>query len=350
MGDRRPARPPGRGRARRRVRRPAGRLHDVPRLRRGRAPLGPRARGHARGAAPRRPRDRPHRRARPPSAPRPYELVVLSDHGQTQGATFLQRYGETLEQLVARACATDDVRAESSGEDEAMGRIGAALTEASGAETAGGRAVARRHARPRGRRRGPGRRGRGDGDGRELPEISVMASGCLGLITFPRLPGRVTHEQIDAALPGPLGRAAPASRDRLRARRRRRPRCRAAGATCAGATATHRRGSARALRAERGRPRRPHRRLRALPRHPRQQHLVAGHRGGRGVRGARRLARRDGWPAVASRSCWRRAPPAPRRRRSSVPSRCTASCAAGWPTSATTPTDEDHVARARDRA
>ena len=33
-------------------------------------------------------------------APRPYEIVVLSDHGQTQGATFKQRNGQTLEDLV----------------------------------------------------------------------------------------------------------------------------------------------------------------------------------------------------------------------------------------------------------
>lgn len=33
-------------------------------------------------------------------APRPYNLVVQSDHGQTNGATFLQRYGLTLEDLV----------------------------------------------------------------------------------------------------------------------------------------------------------------------------------------------------------------------------------------------------------
>ena len=35
-------------------------------------------------------------------APRPYHLVVLSDHGQTQGATFRQRSGETLAEVVAR--------------------------------------------------------------------------------------------------------------------------------------------------------------------------------------------------------------------------------------------------------
>ncbi len=36
-------------------------------------------------------------------APRPYHLVVLSDHGQTQGAPFRQRYGETLEDVVRGA-------------------------------------------------------------------------------------------------------------------------------------------------------------------------------------------------------------------------------------------------------
>ena len=33
-------------------------------------------------------------------APRPYEIVVLSDHGQTQGATFKQRHGYGLDDLI----------------------------------------------------------------------------------------------------------------------------------------------------------------------------------------------------------------------------------------------------------
>src|SRR5919112_961562 len=36
-------------------------------------------------------------------APRPYHLVVLADHGQSQGATFKDCYGTTLEQLVRDA-------------------------------------------------------------------------------------------------------------------------------------------------------------------------------------------------------------------------------------------------------
>ena len=39
-------------------------------------------------------------------APRPYEIVVLSDHGQTQGATFKQRNGYGLDELVERSLTT----------------------------------------------------------------------------------------------------------------------------------------------------------------------------------------------------------------------------------------------------
>ena len=42
-------------------------------------------------------------------APRPYEIVVLSDHGQTQGATFKQRNGYGLDDLVQRSLSTGEV-------------------------------------------------------------------------------------------------------------------------------------------------------------------------------------------------------------------------------------------------
>ena len=42
-------------------------------------------------------------------APRPYEIVVLSDHGQTQGATFKQRHGYGLDELVERSLAHGEV-------------------------------------------------------------------------------------------------------------------------------------------------------------------------------------------------------------------------------------------------
>jgi hypothetical protein len=38
-------------------------------------------------------------------------------------------------------------------------------------------------------------------DGKELPEVVVMASGCLGLVSFPREPGRMTLERMEERYP-----------------------------------------------------------------------------------------------------------------------------------------------------
>ncbi len=48
---------------------------------------------------------------------------------------------------------------------------------------------------------GPNARPRNGGTNKEPVEIVVMGSGCLGLIYFPRRPGRLTLEEIDAAYP-----------------------------------------------------------------------------------------------------------------------------------------------------
>ena len=64
-------------------------------------------------------------------APRPYQLVVLSDHGQTQGATFKQRNGYGLDDLVERSLEATDVK-EFAGGDEQTAMVGHAVKEATG--------------------------------------------------------------------------------------------------------------------------------------------------------------------------------------------------------------------------
>ena len=139
------------------------------------------------------------------AAPRPYRFVVLSDHGQSQGATFLQRYGETLEDLVSRASRADSVTTVGGGEDDAHAYLNATVSEASKEDSITGRTI-RKASQGRMNRGdfGPdssGRKEEPDGDDDEIPELSVMASGCLGLITFPREPGRVTRERLDQLHP-----------------------------------------------------------------------------------------------------------------------------------------------------
>jgi uncharacterized membrane protein YvlD (DUF360 family) len=133
-----------------------------------------------------------------PDAPRPYRLVVLADHGQTQGETFADRFGITLEDLVRASCESDDIASAAGGEDESLAYLSAGLTEVARDDTATGRAV---RSATRSRRAGDavtldaGARAEIDA-GDELPEVVVMASGCLGLVSFPREPGRVTLERL----------------------------------------------------------------------------------------------------------------------------------------------------------
>jgi uncharacterized membrane protein YvlD (DUF360 family) len=134
--------------------------------------------------------------------PRPYELIVLSDHGQTQGATFADRYDTTLETLVREACDAEVkalTGASADDSDEAGGQLKAALTEAATGDSAPARAV-----RTLSGRRAEIEETTTPAPEQELPEIVVMASGCLGLVTFPRLPGRVSRAVIDSHYPALL--------------------------------------------------------------------------------------------------------------------------------------------------
>ncbi|HET7416814.1 MAG TPA: phage holin family protein [Solirubrobacterales bacterium] len=141
-------------------------------------------------------------------APRPYRLVVLSDHGQSQGETFRDRYDQTLEELVRAACEPDSVVASEAGDEDALSYLSAGLTEVARDDTVAARTV---RAVTRDRRAdgvvaldSDARREveqTHDGEDRELPELSVMASGCLGLISFPREPGRLSRERIEALYP-----------------------------------------------------------------------------------------------------------------------------------------------------
>ena len=101
-------------------------------------------------------------RARPYAA-RPYEIVVLSDHGQTQGATFKQRNGYGLDDLVGLNLSGGTVQSLDAG-DEQNAMVGHAVGEATGTkpdEPAQG--LGRR---PRGRRARLGEPGADLPDGR----------------------------------------------------------------------------------------------------------------------------------------------------------------------------------------
>lgn len=137
-----------------------------------------------------------------PDAPRPYEIVVLSDHGQTQGATFLQRYGETLESVVTGLSGGSKVIAPAQ-VTEGWGNVNGLLTDVIEDDNSFAGRSLRRVLKKRTH----------DGEVELGPqahnapleaagEIVVLASGNLGLVSFAEFEQRASVEQVEAAHPG----------------------------------------------------------------------------------------------------------------------------------------------------
>ncbi|TNC24543.1 phage holin family protein [Amycolatopsis alkalitolerans] len=113
-------------------------------------------------------------------APRQYHLVVLSDHGQTQGWAFADRFGEPVEDLIGRLC-------------------GGPVEEVSG-----GGPIAQR-LRDRATRAGRiEHRLRADGRtevNRVAPGVVVTVSGHVAMVSFTDHEGRVELETIEREYP-----------------------------------------------------------------------------------------------------------------------------------------------------
>jgi hypothetical protein len=114
------------------------------------------------------------------AAPRPYHIVVVSDHGQSQGATFRQRYGYGLDDLVARLTAVHAAEVVATTTDERRGRAHTLRLELAG--------------------------GSPDPDVPTdahpvAPRIVVVASGNLAMVYLADQPDRMTMEEMQARHP-----------------------------------------------------------------------------------------------------------------------------------------------------
>ena len=141
-------------------------------------------------------------------APRPYHIVVLSDHGQSEGFTFNNAYGVSLDELVQGLVKGDHAIYAALNTNESWDNINAFLNESIHADTrtAG---VLRTMMRSKTNHEdmvavGPGR------DVEEITQeeskakeakIVVMASGCTGLINFTDAGQRMSYEEIQKRHP-----------------------------------------------------------------------------------------------------------------------------------------------------
>jgi uncharacterized membrane protein YvlD (DUF360 family) len=142
-------------------------------------------------------------------APRPYRFVVVSDHGQSQGATFLQRYGQRLEDVVRELMGGQAGVLAATAAVEGWGPVNAALGQWMAQS---GRMAAFARRRMAGHERdGAAALGAASDEARAVNEqvasaaerdVVVVGSGNLGGIWFPGLPGRLSAEDLADRFPG----------------------------------------------------------------------------------------------------------------------------------------------------
>ncbi|SHF61105.1 phage holin family protein [Geodermatophilus nigrescens] len=141
-------------------------------------------------------------------APRDYHLVLLSDHGQTQGEAFAQRFGETIEAFVGRHCGGSPAPGRRGGEPKDSRRPAEGWQVASAlAEAASGPGPIARRLRERVESAGADEHTHRTPSGqpgqvaRVAPGVVVVVSGHTAGVHFADLHGRVPLEEIERHWP-----------------------------------------------------------------------------------------------------------------------------------------------------
>jgi uncharacterized membrane protein YvlD (DUF360 family) len=136
-------------------------------------------------------------------APRPYRFIVLSDHGQSLGSTFKQRYGKSLGEVVLDLMAGRATLIQAKTAAEGSVFVNSFLSEITRSQGVGP-AVARSALASR------TKDGVVDLDEEEIPppadasSIAVVGSGNLGLVWFTGHDHRLTVEEMEGLHPALL--------------------------------------------------------------------------------------------------------------------------------------------------
>lgn len=125
-----------------------------------------------------------------------YRIVVVSDHGQSLGATFEQLNGKTLAERVGELMAVGSEATVAAEAGEEYGPVNTLISTvlASGAARQSGSVL------------GPDKPAESPAtDAGALPELAVIASGNLGMVWFPRLPPRPDLATVTERWPDLVG-------------------------------------------------------------------------------------------------------------------------------------------------
>ena len=142
------------------------------------------------------------RRIMETKAPRPYELLLLSDHGQSFGPTFKMRYGYTLKEFIERHMPADVVMVQTSGGDDGSLSVASTAAELGNIQSQGmggrvGQAAARQMQNAAERSAEAE-----DAVAVAAADVTFCGSGNLGQVYFHAFPRRATLAELNAAYPG----------------------------------------------------------------------------------------------------------------------------------------------------
>jgi uncharacterized membrane protein YvlD (DUF360 family) len=140
-------------------------------------------------------------------APRKYHFVVLSDHGQSQGAVFADRYGEDLSALVRRLSDAEVLGAASN--EEGSGSLNSMIAGSSDADTVLGRTLGKASDRLAAQKfetadRAAATEREQNESGAGEDQFLVFGSGNLGLIYVAGESRRLTAEDLAERFPALL--------------------------------------------------------------------------------------------------------------------------------------------------
>jgi hypothetical protein len=139
-------------------------------------------------------------------APRPYELIILSDHGQSFGATFKQRYGVDLKTFIQQQLPHGATVVQTSGGDDGSPGIAAMSAELKNAQEQGvggvaGQAVVKQVGKLA-QRGATQAQAADDAVQASQANVTVCGSGNIAQVYFDLYPRKITVGELNAAYPG----------------------------------------------------------------------------------------------------------------------------------------------------
>jgi uncharacterized membrane protein YvlD (DUF360 family) len=135
-------------------------------------------------------------------ASRPYDLIILSDHGQSFGPTFKMRYGITLKEFIEQQLPQGVSVAAAMGGDTGAASLTGVSGELANVQQQGGGRTGRAVAQQGQKLIDKGTKSDSPAEAEQPAQVTAYGSGNLAQVYFDLYPRKITLSELNAAYPG----------------------------------------------------------------------------------------------------------------------------------------------------